>query len=606
MKDSKACADIAATAEYRALPSAVEKAVFLHQRGVSMCRAGRFLGINKNRVSRAVNAALSKREIGKNGRPSPISRVKDALTEWVDTKASENDAKSRMEVAEHASVLLDIKNADGEPHVPSLRTIERHIHRPYVKAETRSLQKEAHRPTVLAWHDEMKDKYKVDLIIQNTPALAFFSDETRVEYVANGKGSAGCCKVYCGPMGKKAVKKVDDADGISFTSFNTADATGQALPAFLVFDTMPTDALGNFDHLILDYGKTESSFTTAESIFNWGRERLVPEVKQRRQRLGLPDDAPAMILLDCASNRYNPQFAKLCNDNHIVVPLIPPNAGTSCDPWDCGLNGACKMLLKKELPKFLARQKALLGRALTLPEKRVAVVATWDKVYYLATYKGRIKDAARKAAVVPWDRSVLEGKTTTLPVSPLVAPPGKKSLFVKLGGCMTSETSKLAFAKQKEEKKAKAHAEYKRLEAKIDKATKNIADDTSSIANAEKEVEAANAALHKKRNTHAQLREKLRVMRSRVQRDAVARQVASAAAAVKKVEELMQAKTKKLDDRLARKRKHEDDLKAAVEAKKKKKDSAAAYKAAMGEDAAKEDDEDDDDEDDTEADEDDE
>lgn len=83
------------------------------------------------------------------------------------------------------------------------------------------------------------------------------------------------------------------------------------------------------------------------------------------------------------------------------------------------------MLFRKTLSKHLHKEKERLGRDLTLAEKRVVVIRAWDEVYYESTYPGRVLEAAKKAGIVPWNTSVHEGKTNTLPESPIVKPPGQ-------------------------------------------------------------------------------------------------------------------------------------------------------------------------------------
>ena len=101
---------------------------------------------------------------------------------------------------------------------------------------------------------------------------------------------------------------------------------------------------------------------------------------------------------------------------------------------------------------------------------------------------------------------------------------------------MTSEQSKDAFKKQKDEAKAKAHNEYKRLEAKIEKAKKDIEADTTSIANAEKELIEAKATLDTKRKTRQKLRAQRKLMSSPVQRKQLDVTLVRADAAVSKAE----------------------------------------------------------------------
>ena len=140
---------------------------------------------------------------------------------------------------------------------------------------------------------------------------------------------------------------------------------------------------------------------------------------------------------------------------------------------------------------------------------------------------------------------------------------------------MTSEQSKDAFKKQKDEAKAKAHNEYKRLEAKIEKAKKDIEADTTSIANAEKELIEAKATLDTKRKTRQKLRAQRKLMSSPVQRKQLDVTLVRADAAVSKAEKAVGVTTTKVDERHERKRKHEEDLQNATESKKKKKETAA-------------------------------
>ena len=269
-KRRKQCDTIAAKAEYRSLTTPHEKAVFLNDNGVSKLTMCKYLKTSRASVQRAVAATKDNRTPGKNGRPSYITRVKADTVSSVDKKAKENDAQSRTQVAQYAATKIDKKPEDGELCIPSRRTIARHVARSYVKPEARPANKEAHRDTVLEWHKKTAEELGLVKQIEVTPGVFFFGDETRVEYDATKKGSAGVSKVYALRDSKKAVTKVDDAKGISFTSFNTADATGRALPAYLVFDVNVPGGLGSFDHLNFDYGKTDSSFTTTQSLFNWG------------------------------------------------------------------------------------------------------------------------------------------------------------------------------------------------------------------------------------------------------------------------------------------------------------------------------------------------
>jgi hypothetical protein len=72
------------------------------------------------------------------------------------------------------------------------------------------------------------------------------------------------------------------------------------------------------------YGHTDTHWMDAKCMIKYAEKILLPDVKATREKLELPAEQVALILLDTWAAHFDEEFVKLLAKNYVkVVPILP-------------------------------------------------------------------------------------------------------------------------------------------------------------------------------------------------------------------------------------------------------------------------------------------
>lgn len=188
------------------------------------------------------------------------------------------------------------------------------------------------------------------------PAELFLNfDQTNVVY-SHGSSSRWA------PKGSKQVAVVGTEEKQAFTVVVGVASSGQALPFQVIYKgstaaSLPTpQALGYDEAIALGFqfacSKTDTYWATFETMVAYLRNIVEPYVAQQRERLGLPPDQKAIILMDVWAVHRSRQFLDYIAEHHPnLMPCFVPGGCT-------GRGQPCDLLLQR-IFKHAVKQTAM-------------------------------------------------------------------------------------------------------------------------------------------------------------------------------------------------------------------------------------------------------
>ena len=120
--------------------------------------------------------------------------------------------------------------------------------------------------------------------------------------------------------------------------------------------------LGYTDQFVL-YGRSDTGFMNSSLFLQWAERSFFPEIRERRARLNY--EGPVLLIMDGFGVHTSSAFEALCDDENVVVLLIPPHTSDQLQPCDLGLFAVLKRWQSNiSLPKHLNRQTKQIIRML--------------------------------------------------------------------------------------------------------------------------------------------------------------------------------------------------------------------------------------------------
>lgn len=188
------------------------------------------------------------------------------------------------------------------------------------------------------------------------PAELFLNfDQTNVVY-SHGSSSTWA------PTGSKQVAIIGTEEKRAFTVVVGVTSSGQALPFQVIYKgqtaaSLPTtEALGYEEAIALGFqfvcSKTDTYWATFDTMAAYLRDIVEPYVAQQRERLGLPPDQKAIILMDVWAVHRSRQFLDHITEHH-------PNLIPCFVPGGCTGQGQPCDLLPQRIFKHAVKQTAM-------------------------------------------------------------------------------------------------------------------------------------------------------------------------------------------------------------------------------------------------------
>ena len=133
--------------------------------------------------------------------------------------------------------------------------------------------------------------------------------------------------------------------------------------------------------------RSDSGFVNSRLFLQWGRDCLIPFVRQRRAELSY--DGPCLLLLDGFGCHQTDEFLELLNEHNIVWRFIPPHTSDQIQPLDLGVFANQK------------RWQSNITVDADLNRQTKQVIKICDS-YRMATTHKNVVGAFRKSGIVTW------------------------------------------------------------------------------------------------------------------------------------------------------------------------------------------------------------
>ena len=147
---------------------------------------------------------------------------------------------------------------------------------------------------------------------------------------------------------------------------------------------------------------------------------FIPEIKQRRLNLQLPEDAPAILFMGGHKSHNTEKLRATLAAHHIALWLFVPHASHIMQPLDLVLFFLYKSLLRKQIDLMLKDGYVVV----TETDRRNLYLQAAAEVIPMAFRSYPIKSAFRRAGLYPASADpVLNNPcVTNQPITPIIAP----------------------------------------------------------------------------------------------------------------------------------------------------------------------------------------
>ena len=103
----------------------------------------------------------------------------------------------------------------------------------------------------------------------------------------------------------------------------------------------------------------KSGFATAKIFELFFEHQVIPSVKEMRRKYRLPDDEPAVLLMDNASVHRSNELDRLAGENNIFIEWLIPHTSHLCQPLDTCVFGVTKDALAQLRSVYKAENTAM-------------------------------------------------------------------------------------------------------------------------------------------------------------------------------------------------------------------------------------------------------
>ena len=217
----------------------------------------------------------------------------------------------------------------------------------------------------------LKDWYSNEqvqkLLTTVDPRLLFNADETDL----NRKGSGP--RWVAAQGSKQPVFVTTEHTGSHVSLFLMVSASGMPVFPFPVLHGKPAKFADVSENEFVKCYLTPKGYMTKFTFEKIMNEVFIPYVKLRRQVLGLPEDAPAVLVVDGHNSRYNPPMLQKLKNNYIDLLIIPAHSSHRMQPLDLTLNKLVKDHYKTEFRKCLKQVQGDIKMSMELELEKPAV-----------------------------------------------------------------------------------------------------------------------------------------------------------------------------------------------------------------------------------------
>ena len=100
----------------------------------------------------------------------------------------------------------------------------------------------------------------------------------------------------------------------------------------------------------------EKHFSNTQESLKLIDEIIVPYVEKEREKLELPKDQPALLIIDVFSGQMTQPVLTKLKENHIKLTKVPANMTNLFQPLDLTVNGSAKAFMKRKFTEWYSSQ----------------------------------------------------------------------------------------------------------------------------------------------------------------------------------------------------------------------------------------------------------
>ncbi len=141
-----------------------------------------------------------------------------------------------------------------------------------------------------------------------------------------------------------------DHSGSHVSLFLMVSAGGKPVYPFALLHGPPDNYCEDYDSSIVQCFRTKKGYMEKTTFDEIMRKIFVPYVITQRTLLKLSKKAPAVLVVDGHSSRYNPSTLRYLRRNFIHLLILPAHSSHILQPLDLTLNHLVKDAYKKEYP----------------------------------------------------------------------------------------------------------------------------------------------------------------------------------------------------------------------------------------------------------------
>lgn len=157
--------------------------------------------------------------------------------------------------------------------------------------------------------------------------------------------------------GSKRVEVAGVNDKRQITATFAASLGGDFLPFQLLYEGKTERCHPTFKFPDeIDVWHSAKHWSNADLTKRFAEKCIVPYVKQQRQALSLPDDAPALVIFDHFSGHKCEELHEYLSENHILHIFVPAKCTDRLQPLDVSVNKAVKDRLRQSFREWYADQ----------------------------------------------------------------------------------------------------------------------------------------------------------------------------------------------------------------------------------------------------------
>ena len=198
-------------------------------------------------------------------------------------------------------------------------------------------------------------------------------------------------KVFC-QKGQKKVRYSSSGNKSQITVLGCANATGQAMPPFIIFDAKQLNILWTKGEVPgTRHGLSKNGWTDQELFKGWLKDHFLIHAVLGR---------PLLLLVDGQSSHYEPESIRFAKDNSIVIFCLPPHTTHEAQPLGVSLFGPLKQHWREVCHQFL---QSLCGKVVSKLNFSQLFSQAWSKTITA----GNICSGFQKAGIVPFNPDAL-------------------------------------------------------------------------------------------------------------------------------------------------------------------------------------------------------